>query len=447
MSKTKQPRKKSSVRHTRAIQQNRSKHPVAAPTDKEVKARIQEIVHPATLGQVSYFHQLGLRERTLGLVAMVAFVLEMIWRQTGGISELARLVQTEAILWEPPRKVSQQALSQRLTSLPADLFLKVLKAVLPVMRERWFARERPLPPELVWAADRYRAVLAVDGSTLDALIRKMGLLRDLPKNPLAGKITALLDLCTRLPEQLWYESDPKAHDQRCWPAIGAALKAGSLLIFDKGYINFSIFVQLRQAQVKFITRSKSNLVYTLEQACIRTAAVHDYRVWIGKDETRQLVRLIEIQHRGKWYRYLTNELDEKQLPTAYVVALYWQRWRIEDAYAMVKRLLGLAYFWSGSQNAVELQVWATWLLYVVLIDLTDAVAERLRLPFSAISIEMVYRSLYFFTQARQRGETDDLIAFLAQEAKLLGIIKRKRKTDKPSPLVFIPALLTNPSKP
>jgi hypothetical protein len=104
---------------------------------------MRKIVHPATLGQVSYFHRLGLRERTLGLVVMVAFVLEMIWRQIGGVSELARIVQKEAILWEQPRKVSQQALSQRLTSLPAALFLRVLKAVLPVMRERWLARERP----------------------------------------------------------------------------------------------------------------------------------------------------------------------------------------------------------------------------------------------------------------------------------------------------------------
>jgi len=447
MNKTNQPRKKSSVRHTRAIQQSRSKHPVAAPSDEAVKEHIQEIVHPATLSQVSHFHRLGLRERTLGLVVMVAFVLEMIWRQIGGVSELTRIVQKEAVLWEQPRKVSQQALSQRLTSLPSALFLRVLSAVLPVMRERWFARTRPLPPELLWAAERYRGLYAVDGSTLDALIRKMGLLRDLPQNPLAGKMTALLDLCTRLPEQLWYTSDPKAHDQRFWDKILAVLKAGSLLIFDKGYLNFAMFIQLSQAKVKFITRSKPNLVYTLEQALVRTAAVHDYLGWIGQDETRQLVRLIEIQHRGMWYRYLTNEVDETRLPTAYVVALYWQRWRIEDAYAIVKRLLGLAYFWSGSQNAVELQIWATWLLYVVLIDLTDAVAEHLQLPFAIISIEMVYRSLYFFTQARQRGEADDPVAFLAQEAKLFGIIKRKRKSDKPSPLEFVPVLLTQPSNP
>jgi len=242
------------------------------------------------------------------------------------------------------------------------------------MRTRWMERERPLSAELVWAAERYRAVLAVDGSTLDALIRKIGLLQDLPENPLAGRMTALLDLCTRLPETIWYENDPKAHDQGFWLDILSVVKSGSLLIFDKGYINFAIFSKLTWAKVKFITRGKTNLVYTLERAIIQTAAVHDYLVWIGKDETRQQVRLIEILYRGKWYRYMTNELDDKKLPTAYVVALYWQRWRIEDAYNIVKRLLGLAYFWCGAQNAVEMQVWATWLLYAVLIDLTDAVA-------------------------------------------------------------------------
>lgn len=447
MSEEKKARKKSSVRHTRAIQQNRSKHPVAMPSDERIKERILEIVHPATLEQVRYFHRLGLRERTLGLVVMMAFVLEMIWRQIGGVSELTRIVQTEAILWEQPRKVSQQALSQRLTSLPSELFLRVLKAVLPVVQERWFKRERPLPPELVWAAERYRAIFAVDGSTLDALIRKMGLLRDLPNNPLAGKMTALLDLCTRLPDQIWYENDPKAHDQRFWADILSVLKVGSLLIFDMGYLNFSVFAKLGQDGIKFITRGKKNLVFTLEHAFIKTASVHDYLVWVGEGETRQKIRLIEIQHRGKWYRYLTNELDENLLPTAYVVALYWQRWRIEDAYSIVKRLLGLAYFWCGSQNAVETQLWATWLLYVVLIDLSDAVAEKLKMPFASISIEMVYRSIYFFTQARQRGETNDVVDFLSREAKLLGIIKRKRKSQAPSPLEFVPKLLTDPSFP
>jgi len=445
MSEDKQPRKASSVRHTRAIQRDRSKHSISAPSSEQIQERLTEIVHPATLAQVDYFHKLGLRERTLGLIVMVGLVVDMIWRQISGVNEMVRLIQTESMLWVSPRKVSQQAFSQRLTSLPAQLFLNILLSVLPLMQQRWAERERPLPPEMDWALAQYREVQAVDGSTLDALIRKIGLLKDLPHNPLAGKITALLNLGSRLPSQIWYDSDPKAQDQRFWSQILAAVQANSLLIFDLGYTNFAVFAQLTLAHVKFITRAKSNLAYVFERALHNTARVHDSLVWIGPEDQRQLLRLVEVLYEGKWYRYLSNELDAQRLPTAYLVALYWQRWRIEDAYAIVKRLLGLAYFWCGAQNAVEMQLWATWLLYVVLVDLTDAVAAALNQPFAALSMEMIYRSLYFFTQAHHRGQADDIVAYLAANTKLLGILKRKRKGAHPSPLELIPILTdTNP---
>lgn len=138
-------KKSSSVRHTRAIQRDRSKRALVAPPDEEVQARLTEIVHPATLRQVTHFHQLGLRERTLTLPIMVGLVLSMIWRQIGGVCDLVRVVQTEAVLWVPPLKVSQQALSARLASLPATLFHEVLQQVLPEMHRRWHKRERLLP--------------------------------------------------------------------------------------------------------------------------------------------------------------------------------------------------------------------------------------------------------------------------------------------------------------
>jgi len=447
MDKAKQKSTTSSVRHTRAIQRDRSKRTTAAPTPQQMQERLLEIVHPATLAQVNFFYDLGLRERSLGLFVMLALVLEMIWRQIGSISELTRIIQREAVLWATPRQVSQQALSERLRTLPAEMFFKVLMEILPRLQQRWQQRQRPLPEEIAWAVAHYTAVQIVDGSTLDALVRKVGLLRDLPQNPLAGKITGLLHLGSRLPAHIWYDADPQAHDQRFWPRILAVLQAGSLLLMDMGYVNFTVFAQLTAQSVTFITRAKSNLAYSVERVLCRTAAVHDSIVWIGKGETRQRIRLVEVLYRGRWYRYLSNELDPERLPIAYLVALYWQRWRIEDAYAVAKRLLGLAYFWCGSQNAVELQLWASWLLYAVLVDLTDAVAEALTQPFAALSMEMVYRSLYFFTGAYQRGEATDVVAYFAADAKSLGILKRKRKTAQPSPLLIIPALLTDSSNP
>lgn len=438
--KTKKP---STVRHTRAIQRDRTKRPNSAPLDEQVSEHLTQIVHPATLAQVEHFHQLGLRERLLNLPVMVARVLTLLWRQVASVAELARLLRAEGFLWCSPVQVSQQALSERLRTFPAELFLRVLLDLLPQMQARAEARERPLPPALAWARAHYQQVLAVDGSTLDALLRKVGLLRDLPNNPLAGRMTALLDLCSRLPRQVWFEADPQAHDQRFWPRIQAALAPGTLLLFDLGYTNFSVFSQLSAGHITWLTRAKSNLAYTQERFLVHTETVRDALVWIGTGAERQQVRLVQVRIGRTWYRYLTSELDPVVLPAAYVAAVYAHRWRIEEAYALVKRLLGLAYFFVGSQNGVQLQLFATWLLYAVLVDLTDAVAESLHQPLSALSLEMVYRSIYYFSQAFHRGEAEEPVRYLAENAKWLGILKRVRKRAGPQ-LPALP-LLTNPA--
>ena len=424
----KQAKKSSSVRHTRAIQRDRGKRPLTVPPDEQVSQRLMDLVHPATLAQIAYFHELGMRERIFTLPLMVAVVLSMIWRQIGEVTQVVRLMQTESLLWAQPQRITQQALSERLRTLPAELFLKVLESVLPLMQTRWQVRQRPLPPEVAWAKSHYTQVLIQDGSTLDALVCKVGLLRDSIVHPLAGRMTALLDLGSHLPCHLWYEEDAQAHDQRFWERILVVLQAGSLLIFDLGYTNFTVFVQLTAAQVTFLTRAKKNLSYHIERTLQRTATLHESIVWIGHDETRHQVRLIELLYHGLWYRYLTNELDATRLPALDAIALYGQRWRIEEAFNVVKRLLGLAYFWSGSLNSIALQIWATWLLYAVLVDLTDAVADELKQPFAAVSLEMVYRSLYFFTQAYHRREATDVVKYLAENASWLGILKRKRKS-------------------
>jgi hypothetical protein len=422
------PKKRSSVRHTRAIQRDRTQRPIGAPPAAAVVARLTEIVHPATLAQVSYFHSLGLRARLLTLPVMVGLVLGLLWRQLGSIKELVRVIHVEAVLWVPPlRELTQQALAQRLRTLPAELFNRVLQTILPVLQGRWAARQRPLPPAVAWAQAHFTAVLIADGSTLDVLLRQIGLLRDAVKAPLAGRMMALLDLASRLPRRVWYDADPRGHDTRFWERLMAAIPRGALVVFDLGFTDFARWATLTARGVTWLTRAKKNLQYEVVRVLVHTAAVRDRIVWIGEGATRQQVRLIEVQAHGTIYRYLTNALDLTRLPTAHAVALYRQRWRVEDAFLIVKRLLGLAYFYSGAENAIAVQLWATWLLYAVLIDLTDAVAEALARPFAEVSVEMVYRSLYFVTNAVAQDPTTDPIRYLADQAHKLGIIKRPRK--------------------
>ncbi len=96
---------------------------------------------------------------------------------------------------------------------------------------------------------------------------------------------------------------------------------------------------------------------------------------------------MEIRHGSSWYRYLTSVVDPQILPPYLVGDLYSRRWRIEETFNLLKRLLGLSYLWTGSINGIKLQLWATWLLYAVVIDLSDEVADELTLPFDSISTD------------------------------------------------------------
>src|SRR4051794_29268086 len=109
MSDSKPPPQRSTVRHTRAVLRDRSKRPTVAPPAAAVADQLTDLVHPATFNQLAYFHHLGLPERTLTLPIMMPFVLSLIWRQIGSVSEAVRCLEREGLLWTAPLPVSQQA--------------------------------------------------------------------------------------------------------------------------------------------------------------------------------------------------------------------------------------------------------------------------------------------------------------------------------------------------
>ncbi|WP_298916770.1 hypothetical protein [uncultured Nostoc sp.] len=64
----------------------------------------------------------GLRLRILTLPLMMAAVLTLIWRQIPSLQELTRMLEQQELLRGKIVKVSQQVLSQRFLSFPAELF-------------------------------------------------------------------------------------------------------------------------------------------------------------------------------------------------------------------------------------------------------------------------------------------------------------------------------------
>ncbi len=191
------------------------------------------------------------------------------------------------------------------------------------------------------------------------------------------------------------------------------------------------FEQLISQNVDFITRIKAGAAVKVVTSFTSFHNIRDQLIKLGTGRNATLIltlRRVEIRFGKTWYSYITRVLDPVVLPPYVVADLYRRRWRIESAFHTVKRLLGLSYLWTGSINGVKLQVWATWLFYAVLVDLGDAVADELSIPFDRISLVMLYRGLYHFSVAYDQGKaTDPVKYFAAKENQDLDVVKALRK--------------------
>ena len=402
--------------------------------DEVIAEQLEDLLTPAITAQENYYRQLGLRDRVLNLPLMVAAVLTLLWRDVAGVTELTRMLAREGFLWCRPKVVSQQAISQRFLTFPAELFEKIFKDLLPHFKTNWYSRnKRKIPESIQFTLSKFEKIWIIDCSVLEALFRKLGSLEDVPKGQLAGKIGTVIDLVTRLPVEIWFEENPRTSDTKFESDILSLVTANTLLLLDRGFYHFSFWLKLIEQEVDFITRLKKGASIKVKQVFTDSYSLRDSLICLGSGTKRTpfiTLRLIEV-HSGKiWHSYLTSVLDPTVLPPYVVADLYRRRWRIEDAFNTVKRLLGLSYLWTGSINGIKLQIWGTWLFYSILVDLGDAVAEELSLPFDRISLEMIYRGLYHFYVAYQKGKaTDPIKYFSAPENQDLGIVKRKRKPN------------------
>lgn len=189
------------------------RHNTPSPDNEAIANQLKALLAPAISAQQAYYRQLGWRARILNLPLMVAVVLTLLWRQVPGVQELTRLLAREDLLWCRATKVSQQALSERFLTFPSQVFERVFQDLLPELQRRWQQRsKRPVPESINFALKHFEQIWVVNGSTLEALFRKLKSLSKVPRGQLAGKICTVIDLVTRLPVEVWFCTNPRASE-------------------------------------------------------------------------------------------------------------------------------------------------------------------------------------------------------------------------------------------
>jgi Transposase DDE domain len=398
------------------------------PPVEEIEARLRRVLTPGTFAARHLKESpVKLRDRILTLPVMAVLVLSLVFRQVPSLSEALRLMAREGLWGAEPLTVSRQALSQRLRTIPASLFARLYEEALGRLAQSGASR----PASGLEA--RFSAVWLADGSTLEALRRKLKALRAESQAPLGGKMLAVVEAASRRPVRTWYTTQAEANDKTFCRQVLDALPAGGLLGLDAGWFSFPFFDQLTEAGKFFVTRWRAKTAARVLEVLSAGTHYRDEIVELGQYRShpcRHPVRRVSVLWGTAWHHYLTNVLDPEQLSAREVCEFYRRRWRIEEAFLLTKRLLGLSYLWVGDRNGVEIQLYATWLFYAVLSDLCGQVAAALKEPLERISVEMVFRSLYHFARAIDLGEGPDLVPFLVRHAKLLGLVKAERKRQR-----------------
>jgi hypothetical protein len=136
----------------------------------------------------------------------------------------------------------------------------------------------------------------------------------------------------------------------------------TILVFDRGYVDFAWFAALEAAKVFFVTRLKDSTVYeVVERRPIPTRGGVIADEWITLTSPRaahaypQGLRRVEIETpEGDRLVFLTNHLD---LGATTVARIYKDRWQIELFFKALKQHLRVRTFVGTSANALHIQVW------------------------------------------------------------------------------------------
>lgn len=147
---------------------------------------------------------------------------------------------------------------------------------------------------------------------------------------------------------------------------------GSVVVFDKGYVDYRWFKQLNQNGIFFVTRIRKNAIWRVterRQVDRRTGLTSDQTIELTgvKPVKLGLPPLRRIGYRdpetGKHYEFLTNHFG---LSAKTIAEIYKQRWQVELFFKWIKQNLKIKSFIGQSKNAVLTQIWIALCMYLLL---------------------------------------------------------------------------------
>jgi len=210
-------------------------------------------------------------------------------------------------------------------------------------------------------------VYAVDASTID-LCLSMFPWAHFRKTKSAIKLHTQIDLTGSIPVFIRI-TDGSVHDVHFMDQM--FFEAGSIYVFDRGYVDFARLFRIESANAYFVIRQKKNTKFTVcksrpvDKSCgLRCDQVIRLSTKKSKRDYPMKLRRISFfdTNTGKRLIFLTNHFD---LPALTIAAIYKRRWQIELFFKWIKQNLRIKTFYGTSENAVRTQIWIAICVYLL----------------------------------------------------------------------------------
>lgn len=150
------------------------------------------------------------------------------------------------------------------------------------------------------------------------------------------------------------------------------LEAGTILAVDRGYNDYQWFAQMTRDGVYFVTRMKTNTVYSVVAECEVPA-----RENVRKDQIVSLPSLEQTGEEPMLFRRVEYWNQDKQevlvfftnllhLAASTIASIYKERWQVELLFKALKQTLKVKTFLGTSANAVKTQIWTALIAMLIL---------------------------------------------------------------------------------
>jgi hypothetical protein len=190
----------------------------------------------------------------------------------------------------------------------------------------------------------------------------------------AVKLHLLLDHDGYLPV-FAHITDGKTHETTVAKDIIAnnfSFPADSIVVFDRGYNDYSQFSYWCDQGIYFVTRMKSNATYDVIQknplpknSHILRDEIIQFNGPVTSEKCEYDLRRIEVwdEEHQEIIILLTNHL---RFGSTTIALIYKERWQIETFFKTIKQHLKIKTFVGTSANALKIQIWTALLVILIL---------------------------------------------------------------------------------